>query len=140
MRVCILTRYWEGGREVDKVFVFGSNQAGRHGAGAAAYAHKSLGAEWGVGEGPTGNSYAITTKDTHINSLPVSKVRQAVDRFIMYANENPEINFQVTRIGCGLAGFTDETIAPMFVDAPNNCEFDSAWKQWLPSKKIWGTF
>jgi hypothetical protein len=122
------------------VFVFGSNRAGRHGAGAAAYAHKSLGAEWGVGEGQTGQCYALPTKDRNIQSRSLKEVRESVDRFISYANNHPELTFQVKRIGYGLAGFKDSEIAPMFANSPDNCEFDSAWKHWLPTKKMWGTF
>jgi hypothetical protein len=125
---------------VEKLFCFGSNSAGKHGAGAAAYAYKSLGAEWGVGEGPTGQCYAIPTKDRNIQSRSLEEVWNSIDRFISYANNHPELTFQVTRIGCGLAGFADEDIAPMFADSPDNCEFDSAWQQWLPAKKVWGTF
>ena len=125
---------------MEKCFVFGSNSAGRHGAGAASYAYKSLGAEWGVGEGPTGQCYAIPTKDRNIQSRSLEEVWNSIDRFISYANNHPELTFQVTRIGCGLAGFADEDIAPMFADSPDNCEFDSAWQQWLPAKKVWGTF
>lgn len=125
---------------MNKIFVFGSNLAGRHGAGAAAYAHKYLGAEWSVGEGPTGQCYAIPTKDRNIQSRSLEEVKKSVDRFISYAINHPELTFQVTRIGCGLAGFTDSVIASMFADSPDNCEFDSAWKQWIPTKKMWGTF
>lgn len=122
------------------IFVFGSNLAGIHGGGAAAFAFKSLGAEWGVGEGFTGQCYAIPTKDRNIQSRFVEDVRLSVGRFIGHAKEHPDATFQVTRIGCGLAGFSDEDIAPMFEDAPDNCEFDEAWKPWLPNRKFWGRF
>ena len=122
------------------IFVFGSNLAGIHGGGAAAYAHKRLGAEWGVGEGFTGQCYAIPTKDRNIRSRSLEGVKASVEMFIEHAKGHPDATFQVTRIGCGLAGFTDEDIAPMFEDVPGNCEFDEAWKPWLPSKKFWGRF
>ena len=125
---------------MSKVFVFGSNSAGIHGGGAAAYACKSLGAEWGVGEGPTGQCYALPTKDQHIQSRSLDDIRDSVNRFVSYATDHPDLIFQITRIGCGLAGFNDSEIAPMFTDAPDNCEFDSAWYQWIPTKKVWGTF
>ena len=125
---------------MNKVFTFGSNQAGIHGAGAAAYAYKSLGAEWGVGEGPTGECYALPTKDRNVQSRSLKDIKESVDIFIFYADNHPELTFQVTRIGCGLAGFADSVIAPMFANAPDNCEFDSAWQQWLLTKKLWGTF
>lgn len=122
------------------IFVFGSNLAGVHGAGAAVYAHKFKGAQWGKGNGLYGESYAIPTKDKDIQTLPLSRIKQYVDHFIYHALSWPELEFQVTRIGCGLAGLKDEDIAPMFKDAPNNCLFDEAWKPWLPGKKFWGTY
>ena len=123
------------------IFVFGSNSKGVHGGGAARFAHLKKGAVMGVGEGPTGESYALPTViRIGDRPMPLYEVRQHVDKFISYANEHSDDVFQVTRIGCGLAGFADEEIAPMFADSPNNCEFDSAWKQWLPAKKSWGTF
>lgn len=125
---------------MNKVFVFGSNLAGIHGGGAAKYAYDRLGAQWDVGEGLTGNCYALPTKDEHIESRSLSEVQNSVNLFLEVAAFHPEFTFQVTRIGCGLAGFTDEEIAPMFVNAPDNCEFDSAWEPRLPGKKVWGTF
>lgn len=122
------------------IFVFGSNLAGIHGGGAALYAHKRLGAEWGIGEGITRRTYALPTKDERIESRSLFEVRGSVKTLLMYACLHPEEKFQVTRVGCGLAGFLDEDIAPMFADAPENCEFDSAWEPWLPGRKFWGTF
>lgn len=124
----------------DMVFVFGSNEAGRHGAGAAAYAHKQLGAEMGVSFGPTGNCFAIPTKDDRLKTLPLGDVRAYVQSFIKYAMSHPHLKFQVTQIGCGLAGFYPEQIAPMFTRAPMNCFFDLAWRQWILRHSFWGTF
>lgn len=95
--------------------VFGSNLAGVHGAGAAAEAHHDWCAAWGIGEGPTGYSYAIPTKDRSIRTLPLTDIDAAVDRFIAYAMDRTDLMFLVTRIGCGLAGYTDAQIAPMFL-------------------------
>jgi hypothetical protein len=127
------------------IFVFGSNTAGIHGAGAAAHARKRLGAQWGVGEGPTGHTYALPTKGhTSANrigaTLSMDKIQKHVNTFIEYAAMNPDRNFQVTCVGCGLAGLKHEQIAPMFKKAPDNCFFDTLWKPWLPEKKFWGTF
>ena len=123
------------------VFVFGSNKAGIHGAGAAAYAHKHLDAKMGVGEGRTGLCYALPTKGHKIEFIPLEEVKEAVDRFIAYAKEHTETTFQVTRVGCGLGGFTDEEIAPLFEHAPDNCEFDAVWGFWLGEERtFWGTF
>lgn len=122
------------------VFVFGSNLAGIHGAGAALVAHEKYGAAWYVGVGRSGNSYALPTKDKDLRSLNLKGVEKHVSDFLEYAAQNPEEEFQVTQIGCGLAGFRPEEIAPLFKDAPENCFFDEVWKSWLPNKNFWGTF
>lgn len=122
------------------IFVFGSNEAGRHGAGAALHAKKVHGAVYGEGIGPTGHAYGIPTKDGFIQTLPISVVAKYVADFLSYATERPDEIYQVTAVGCGLAGFTHEQIAPMFTDAPDNCWFDSLWAELLPGKNIWGTF
>src|SRR5882672_6195583 len=103
------------------IFVFGSNEAGVHGAGAAKHAHEKHNAEWGVGEGWTGTAYAIPTKSYGIKTLSLVDIAGYVDRFIQFAKDNPKFIFEVTRIGCGLAGYRDEQIAPMFKGAPKNC-------------------
>lgn len=122
------------------IFVFGSNEAGVHGAGAARYALNSQGAIYGKGVGMAGNSYALPTKDRQIRTLPLSKVKGYVDDFINFATANPHLEFKVTRIGCGLAGFRDVQIAPLFTNAPSNCLFDSAWSEHLSApRKYWGT-
>ena len=93
----------------NEIFVFGSNFQGLHGGGAARIAHKQFGAEWGVGAGPTGQCYAIPTMDEDIHDI-----RFRVFEFIDYAKEHPHLHFYVTRIGCGIAGFTDKQMAPLF--------------------------
>lgn len=110
------------------IFVFGSNLAGRHGKGAAKYAVDHFQAVYGVGEGRTGNAYAIPTKDIRIQTLPLTRIQEAVNRFLVYAAANPQETFQITRIGCGLAGYKDIHIAPMFKDAPSNCILPDEWK------------
>lgn len=109
------------------IFVFGSNQAGRHGKGAALYARQKHGAEYGVGEGRTGNSYALPTKDENIRTRTLSDVRTSVDKFIEYAKANPDLQFEVTKVGCGLAGFKEFEIAPLFKNAPSNCSLPDGW-------------
>ena len=96
----------------DEVFVFGSNLAGMHGGGAARMAYEQFGAEWGVGVGPTGQCYAIPTMQGGVDTI-----RPYVDEFVTYAKQHPAKRFLVTRIGCGIAGFTDEEIAPLFCEA-----------------------
>lgn len=122
------------------IFVFGSNLAGIHGGGAAKYALERRGALWGHGLGLQGDSFAIPTKDYKIQSLDLNSVQSYVQYFLNFAADHAEYTFQVTRIGCGLAGFKDHQIAPMFKNAPKNCQFDSAWKQYLPDHDSWGTF
>jgi len=102
------------------VFVFGSNLAGRHGAGAAKAALKYHGAIYGHGVGPQGNSYAIPTKDEILHPLTLLQIKWYVELFLLYAKNNPDIVFNLTAIGCGLAGYKPEQIAPMFKDAPPN--------------------
>jgi hypothetical protein len=113
-----------------KIFVFGSNLAGRHGAGAALYARKHHGAVYGNGKGFQGNSYAIPTKDYYIKTLPLSEIANYVDEFLVFAYNNPEMTFQVTAIGCGLAGYKPEQIAPMFKNCPENCELPEEFKKY----------
>lgn len=109
------------GGAVSAIFVFGSNLAGRHGKGAALAARKEHGAEYGVGIGRTGNAYAIPTKDKHLQSLSLGEIERHVIYFINYAWDHPDLAFNVTAIGCGLAGYKPEQIAPFFRSAPNNC-------------------
>ena len=104
-----------------QVFCFGSNLSGAHGGGAARMAYEKFGAEWGVGVGPTGDCYAIPTMQG-----PVKTIRPYVDQFIRYAGEHRDRTFLVTRIGCGIAGFRDEEIAPLF-EAAGSLE-----NVWLP--------
>ena len=109
------------------IFVFGSNLAGRHGAGAALFARNNYGALYGQGVGRQGNSYAIPTKDYRINTLPLETIQGYVNEFLLYARNHPELDFQVTRLGCGLAGYNDAQIAPMFTNAPSNCSLPEGW-------------
>ena len=111
------------------VFVFGSNLAGIHGSGAARDALHQWGAKFNQGTGPQGESYAIPTKDENIQSLPLSEIARYVRQFIGYARNHPEIDFQVTRVGCGLAGYDDSQIAPMFAGAPDNCHLPLGWRK-----------
>lgn len=120
-------------------FVFGSNEAGRHGAGAALFAQKHCGAVYGNGHGPMGSSYALPTMDWKIRQLPLEVIQHYVNRFIVFARYNPDVLFQVTQVGCGLGGHYAKDIAPLFKYAPDNCLFDEQWKEFLPKKRFWGT-
>lgn len=103
----------------NEVFVFGSNLAGIHGAGAARFAHKVFGAKFGVGIGMTGRCYALPTKDENIWTLPLTEIQGYVMDFLDYAIENPDKIFLVTKIGTGLASWEIEDIAPLFKNASN---------------------
>lgn len=111
-----------------KIFVFGSNLAGRHGKGAALTAFRNYGAIYGNGMGLQGNSYAIPTKDENLNTLTLPKIERYVNQFIRFAELNPDMVFEVTRVGCGLAGYEDADIAPMFKKAPLNCILPVGWR------------
>lgn len=102
-----------------RVFVFGSNEAGRHGKGSALFARRFRGAIYGQGVGLQGNSYGIPTKDARLRVLPLSKIRQYVEDFIEFAKANPQMEFEVTRIGCGLAGYRVSDIQPLFASSPS---------------------
>ena len=109
----------------NEIFVFGSNLAGMHGGGAARMAHMLFGAEMGVGVGRTGQCYAIPTMQGGIETI-----RPYVDEFVEYAKQHPELLFRVTRIGCGIAGFTNEEIAPLFQAASDmeNISLPNGWR------------
>lgn len=109
------------------IFVFGSNLAGRHGKGAALHARQHHGATYGQGEGLQGDSYAVPTKDANLRTLPLDTIAKHVESFLMFARQF-NATFVVTRIGCGLAGYTDSQIAPMFKDAPSNCTLPDDWR------------
>ena len=96
----------------NEIFVFGSNLAGAHGGGAARFAYERFGAVWGEGVGLHGQTYAIPTMQGGVDTI-----KPYVDAFIRFAKEHPERMFLVTRIGCGIAGFRDVEIAPLFADS-----------------------
>ncbi|MBO6028726.1 MAG: hypothetical protein J6P75_05915 [Bacteroidales bacterium] len=103
----------------DEVFVFGSNLAGMHAGGAARFAYERFGAVWGCGVGLQGQSYAIPTMQGGVETI-----KPYVDLFIDFARSRSDLFFYVTRIGCGIAGFADAEIAPLFAAArtvPNIC-------------------
>ena len=101
------------------IFVFGSNLAGRHGKGAALAARRQHGATYGQGVGLQGNSYAIPPKDENLSTLPIHVIRGYVNDFVMFAAANQHLTFQVTPVGCGLAGYKPNQIAPLFRGALN---------------------
>lgn len=121
--------------------MFGSNLAGRHGAGAAKDARSYYGAIMGQGVGRQGQSYAIPTRSPRnhgkyaegkvaYTTLALTSIGLHVREFVTYARAHPELTFQVTRIGCGLAGYEDREIAPLFKDAPENCVLPTSPIEW----------
>lgn len=124
-----------------EIFVFGSNLAGHHGAGAALHAARHYGAERGVGRGPTGRAYAIPTKDAALRVRSYGDIKRDVYDFMWHAAMRRHEVYMVTQIGCGLAGLSPEAMAEMFEGAPDNCAFDEAWRPWLgQARTYWGTF
>ena len=106
------TPEWIKDLSENEVFVFGSNLGGFHGGGAARVAMNRFGAVWGQGVGLQGQSYAIPTMQGGVETIA-----PYVDEFIAFAREHSELKFLVTPIGCGIAGFTIDEIAPLFADA-----------------------
>ena len=96
----------------NEIFVFGSNLSGMHGGGAALLAYRKFGAIWGQGVGLQGQSYGIPTMQGGVETI-----NPYVDEFIAFAMAHPELLFYVTKIGCGIAGFTEEEISPLFTQA-----------------------
>ena len=94
-----------------QIFVFGSNCHGSHGAGAARVAVEKFGAIWGQGEGLQGSSYALPTMEG------IENLEKAVKRFTEFAGEHQKLEFLVTAVGCGIAGYAPEEVAPFFSDA-----------------------
>jgi hypothetical protein len=122
----------------NQVFVFGSNLSGIHGAGAAKTAHQKFGALWGLGVGyfklmDGYETYAIPTKDEDVaKSLTIEEIKPYVRAFIAFACMQTQLEFLITRIGCGLAGYTDAEMAPLFTAVPPNCKIPEEWREYLP--------
>ncbi len=124
------------------VFVFGSNLLGIHGRGAAKFAADYHGAVMGVGEGPTGNSYALPSKVSPPGKgreeifMSFNELEEHIAIFLNYAENNPNKSFKVARIGCNLGGFKDEDVAPLFKNAPANCILPGLWvKELFPEER-----
>lgn len=116
-----------------EIFVFGSNLRGVHGAGAARHAFQEHGAIMGQGIGLQGSSYGIPTKDMQIRTLPLGDICNHVQAFLTFTQLRPDLRFNVTRIGCGLAGYKDEDIAPLFSNVAYgtypNVRLPQGWRQ-----------
>lgn len=118
------------------VFVFGSNLAGRHGAGAALEAKKHWGALLGHGFGMLNQSYAIPTKNHNLKTLPLDRIQWHINNFLRNIRNLNHITFLITPIGTGFAGYQHSDIAPMFKGAPENCVFCEEWREWLEERAM----
>lgn len=120
---------WDALIPDEPVFVFGSNLAGRHGKGAALDAKRQYGAVYGIGQGLTGRAYALPTKDGDLNVLGLDRVLYEIDRLIDQAKQTPAIQYRMTRVGCGLAGLSEDLIAERLLrDAPSNILLPGVWE------------
>jgi len=123
------------------VFVFGSNEAGMHGAGAAKTAREKYGAKMGISYGHVGRSFAIPTKDEYLRVLDPYIIKHYVHGFLAYAYGKHRLKFYITAVGTGLSGIPHETMARMFEGASENCFFDEVWKPYLGNTyNYWGTY
>jgi len=126
-----------------EVFVFGSNTAGRHGKGSALLARQQFGARMGFGKGymtgpnPGEHCYALPTKNSHLYPLSLYEISKHIRDFYFDITRTDLADKQlfITRIGCGLAGYSDNDIAPMFRNFPENCSFPDTWRPWLETKE-----
>jgi hypothetical protein len=107
----------------NEVFVFGSNASGAHGGGAARTAYEKFGAVWGQGHGLQGQSYGIDT----MSGLDV--IADEVAAFVTFARSRSDLTFLVTEIGCGIAGYRPEQVAPLFAEVPSNVRLPSRFRR-----------
>jgi hypothetical protein len=119
--------------EPNQIFVFGSNYAGRHGKGAALIAARKFGARNGQGVGLMGQSYGIATKGHRLEVLSLPKIKVQIDKFLRFAALNPQFQFLVTKIGCGLAGYSVNEIACLFKGSaiPSNVVLPQEFKPYI---------
>lgn len=124
-------RFQEVPEPVKTIFVFGSNEAGRHGKGTAFVAAEEYGAIRGQGRGLQGRSYAIPTKDKKLRVRSLGVIKKDVEIFLEFArahNGPGGYRFNLTRVGCGLARYSDAEMAPLFRSAPTNVIIPEEWK------------
>lgn len=121
-----------------KIFVFGSNQSGRHGKGAAKKA-LTWGAIWGQAEGLQGRTYGIPTKNKSVKRiLSVKEIQPYVDRYIEFCKQHPEMIFWTTEIGCGLSKYKPKHIAPLFeaaIPVQNICFTERFWHKLIKEEQ-----
>ena len=126
-------RYHKDGTlpEDEAILVFGSNLAGRHGAGCAVVARKRFGAVYGVGIGRTGRCYALPTKSENLRLLGMKRMQEFIQEFREHTKCNKHETYFVTRVACRLAGYEDADIAPLFRGATRRCNFPIDWKEYV---------
>lgn len=125
-------------KQQQEILVFGSNLSGIHGAGAARYARLHHGAIMGQGIGLQGSSYALPTKGVNISFMPLTDIGRHVAAFIEFAKNRHDLTFRVTRVGCGLAGFKDTEIAPLFRGALglSNVRLPKGWRHYITTGEV----
>lgn len=121
--------------KANEVFVFGSNRNGNHYGGAAKVAYEKFGAEWGVGEGHTGQSYALPTLDENMEKVTEDELEDSFAKLIGYADDNRQLTFYVTKVGCGIAGWDVETVRRCFWKGAAEVSPDPEWRS-IPSNVI----
>lgn len=119
----------------NEVFVFGSNRNGNHYGGAARTAYERFGAEWGVGEGHTGQSYALPTLDENMEKVTEDELIDSFAKMIGYADDNRQLTFLVTKVGCGIAGWDIEDVKRCFWKGVAAVSSDPEWRG-IPSNVI----
>jgi hypothetical protein len=113
--------------EPNQIFVFGSNKMGNHYSGAAQQAYDKFGALWGAGWGLYGQSYAFPTLGYKMEQLPLSNLETERDNLYDCCNRNKHLTFLLTKVGCGIAGYPEEDIKPLFTNAPDNLIKPKGW-------------
>jgi hypothetical protein len=114
--------------EPHQVFIFGSNLAGRHAGGSAKQAREQFGAEEGIGEGMTNQCYAFPTLNADFSKRTESELRESVLRLCITAQDNPDKDFLLTKVGCGIAGYPEEYMKKLFVGMSENVILPDDWK------------
>ena len=112
----------------NELFVFGSNLAGMHAGGAARFALTKFGAKPGVGEGLAGQSYAFPTLTADFTKVSIQALEKSRNRLFETARTHPDKTFLLTKVGCGIAGFTEEEIRPLFAGGPSNVVLPPDWR------------
>lgn len=115
----------------DTIFVFGSNMAGTHQGGAAKTALLHFGATKGVGRGWAGQSFAIPTMNEHLQQMPLSQIQHYIEDFKIYTKNHPKMKYFITAVGCGVAGYKVEEIAPMFKGISRNVIFPVSFRPFV---------